>query len=119
MLLTLKRSLTACAVALMLGLSGTGMDARAETALSCSGEQAKCDASCAARYTSDAGKAGCQARCASARAACDAGAGYDQAKPWVKKKVQSVGDFFQGLTEGGDSGTPSEPPPAKPAPAKN
>lgn len=119
MLLCLKRSLTVCAVGLMFGLAGAGAEARAETALSCSAAQVKCDASCAARYTSEAGKVGCQARCASERGACDAAAGYDQAKPWMKKKVQSVGDFFDGLTSGGDSDAPSEPPPAKPAPAKN
>ncbi|WP_019645200.1 hypothetical protein [Novispirillum itersonii] len=98
-------------------LTGPGV-ARAETAPSCAVVQTRCDASCAARYTSEAGKVGCQARCASERGACDASAGYDQAKPWVKKKVQSVGEFFDGLTDGGES-PPSEPPPAKPAPVRN
>lgn len=90
--------------------------AEAQTLEACLAEQRQCDQSCARRYDTEAGKVGCQARCASLKAACDAKAGYDSAKPWVDRQKRSVEDFWDGLTNDGST-TPAKPktPPAKPS----
>lgn len=58
---------------------------------------------------SSAGLAGCQARCAANRAACEAQAGYEQAKPWVQEQFERMEDFFEGFRDG-----PQDAPPAVP-----
>lgn len=79
-----------------------------------------CMSACsAANPASSAGLAGCQARCAANRAACEAKAGYEKAKPWVQEQFEAMEDFFEGFREGGGErgpAAPEAPPPAQPVP---
>lgn len=69
-----------------------------------------CTAQCTRDYPDNqASRAGCGARCAGERAACEAKAGYEKAKPWVEKQIEGLQDFLDGFR--------GDPPPEDPRPA--
>ena len=68
---------------------------------------------------SAAGRQGCQARCEAERAAGEAQAAVDQAKPWVKRKVDEMWRFLEGFLSGpggNGNGNGNDVPPPAPRP---
>lgn len=99
------------APALALGVGGSVSMAQEVPALEqCEARFDACVTACEKKnLDSSAGLAGCQARCAANRAACEAQAGYEQAKPWVQEQFERMEDFFEGFRDG-----PQDAPPAVP-----
>ncbi|MBF0093443.1 MAG: hypothetical protein HQL33_07705 [Alphaproteobacteria bacterium] len=92
--------------------------AAGEVSASCAGTQDRCAAECNGRLPEDdPARVGCVARCAADRAACEAEAGYEAAKPWLDRRVEEMKRLYEGFK--GDGGVP--PPPKKtppPSPGK-
>lgn len=79
---------------------------------SCGRDYDRCASLCAARNPdSAAAEAGCAARCAAERAACEARAGYAEAKPWVREQMEKLRDFLEGFREGPEAPPAPSPPP--------
>lgn len=97
------RLLTAAAFVGMITLSGPAA-AQEPSMDSCARDYESCVDACAQRHQDDAARAGCIARCASGRVSCEAEAGYEQAKPWLREQFQKLEDFLRGFRDG--------PPPA-------
>lgn len=76
----------------------------------CTNAYTSCQSACTRQHGDDAaGGSGCFARCAADRAACDAAAGYNAAKPWVKEQIDQVWRFIEGFM-GPDGKTQQSPP---------
>ncbi|MCW8861248.1 MAG: hypothetical protein OQJ76_05235 [Rhodospirillales bacterium] len=97
----------------VLAAAPAGAEERpASQALSeCAAGYDSCVALCAKAHSdSEARNMGCGAGCAAERAACEAKAGYDQAKPWVDKTMEGVKKFLDDLMKDqggqGDDATP-------------
>lgn len=106
----LARRLLIAAI-LAFGLSGPALaqDEEGPTLDQCAADFDSCMESCSeANADSSAGLAGCQARCAANRAACEAQAGYEEAKPWVQEQFERMEEFFNGFRDGPGDTPPTE-----------
>lgn len=74
--------------------------AETPTLESCATAYGACVDTCGATQESEAARAGCVARCAAQRATCEAEAGYEQAKPWVREQMDKLEDFLRGFRDG-------------------
>jgi hypothetical protein len=94
------------AAALAAGLAFTAPAARAEepTMDTCAGAYGVCEQACAERSDSDSARAGCVARCATARAQCEAEVGYEKAVPWLREQMNKVEDFLRGFRDAPETG---------------
>lgn len=112
-------ALAVCILALpLLGARPAAAAPDPEGLKACARAYDACIAQCATDYPDNqASRAGCGARCAGERAACEAKAGYEKAKPWVEKQIEGLQDFLDGFR--GDQPPPpprSAPPEAAPPP---
>lgn len=109
--------IVAALLAIAVPAAASGEEAETEAAPTlemCAESFDQCIARCAARNPdSAAAQAGCEARCTTDRATCEAKAGYEEAKPWVREQMQKLRDFFRGFGEGPE-GTP---PPTEEVPS--
>ncbi|KAA5605030.1 hypothetical protein F1188_13430 [Roseospira marina] len=79
----------------------------------CETEHDACVDRCERRHPGDDyAQAGCTSVCALDRATCEANAGVESAKPFIKREADRLRDFFDGLLE---EDAPA-PPPSRPAP---
>ena len=97
----MKISVVSLTVALVLGMPGM---ANAQTATENSTQCAKifeqCKAQCVANYEDDnLQRAPCMTVCSGRYAACDAGAVYDTAKPWVEEKIEKAKPWIEQQAE--------------------
>ncbi len=82
--------------------------AESPTLESCARAYGTCVDSCAERHETESARAGCTARCAASRAKCEAEAGYEQAKPWLRDQVDKLEDFLRGFREGPEDAPPAD-----------
>ena len=69
-------------------------------------------AECDTKFADDAGgKAKCVPQCSVRYAACDAGAAYDQAKPWIEEQAKKSKKFFDDLMNDLKKDPPADPAP--------
>lgn len=73
--------------------------AESPTLESCARAYGACVESCATRHDSESARAGCATRCAASRAQCEAEAGYEQAKPWLREQIDKLEDFLRGFRD--------------------
>jgi len=94
------------AVALAAGLAFTVPAAGVEepTMDTCAGAYDVCEQACSDRSDSDSARAGCVARCATARAQCEAEVGYKKAVPWLREQMNKVEDFLRGFRDAPETG---------------
>lgn len=76
---------------------------------SCLAQQEACYATCREKHPEDdPALMGCQARCTTDRAACEAVEGYNAAKPWLEEQAERIKRFLDGFIN------PQSPPPRSP-----
>ena len=101
-----RRIAAALAVTAGLALAGPvqaqdGADGQV-TPAQCAAAYDACVGVCADKHAPKSpGMMGCEARCAAERAACEARAGYNEAKPWVEDQFRKMQEFFEGFRDGG------------------
>lgn len=84
-------------IPLLVGLSSTAAaQSIAENSARCRVDYDACKQQCVSAHPDDTGKrAPCVAICSGRHAACDAGAAYDAAKPWVEEKIEKAKPWLE------------------------
>ncbi len=99
-------------VVAMLSLVPSGSNAQSKANKQCAGDFESCLAECDTKFADDAGgKAKCVPQCSVRYAACDAGAAYDQAKPWIEEQAKKSKKFFDDLMNDLKKDPPADPAP--------
>lgn len=106
----------------MQGFGEPGIPSDGETSVavdgSCRAEQAACESRCDDTHVGDdIARAGCDSVCAMNRAACEANAGVEAARPFIERETQRLMDFFGDLL--GEGEEPTAPPPTVEWPEPN
>ena len=97
----------------LLTASFAAVAVETKTSPVCVKTEARCEADCEHRFNEgDAAKMGCLARCAADRAACEAGAQFDAAKPWIDRRMEEMKRFYDGFKGDEKSAPPPQSPPA-------
>jgi len=98
----MKRSAAILTAAVLLAAASAQADDKTVTLEQCAGNYGACVADCARDNPGTPGQpnpkmAACEGGCAGKRAVCEAEAGYEAAKPWVKEKYEKSKKFLQDL----------------------
>ncbi|KJS38823.1 MAG: hypothetical protein VR70_09255 [Rhodospirillaceae bacterium BRH_c57] len=82
--------------------------AESPTLETCARAYGTCVDTCTERHDSESAQAGCTTRCAASRAKCEAEAGYEQAKPWLRDQIDKLEDFLRGFRDDPEATAPAE-----------